>query len=451
MIKHKLLFFVLITTGLIVAQESDSAMQKTDELLKSLLNIANIPSVSIAISMDNNIVYANSLGLSDIENNIEAGVNTKYRIGSVVKLFTAAAAVKLIEKNILNKNDPVTSYIKNLPSVYEQITIAQLAGHLAGIRHYTRDEIFSRDTIEYSDLEEALSVFINDSLISVPGEKFNYSSYGYILLGAILENATAKKFTDIINENILDKSGMRSTTPEFYGETIEGKSRFYHRTKEGSLVIAESENYSYKFPAAGYLSTAVDLAMFGSSLLSGKIVDEEYLTLLFDKQKTNSGKEINSGFGFRIGKDGRDRKVVHHGGDSEGGRAFLLIYPESELVIALTANVFRAPLYEGEAETIAGYFLNDFENPEHTLTGTIKFSTMYNEKPIDGKIDFDAKTISGFTDIDIPIVDIVKDGGKIRLIAVSTSGIINFWISKMNGNYTGKWGYDKETTEIKFE
>jgi len=440
----------LLFGTLAFGQGYDLAKQKTDKLLTELAKVANIPGLSVAVSIDGEIAYSNSFGLSDIEKKTAVNDSTEYRIGSVTKLFTATATVKLIQDGVIATTTPVSTLIKDLPKAYQNITITQLASHTAGVRHYTREEIFSSNTTEYSDLEDGLNKFISDSLLFRPGEKYSYSSYGYVLLGAALENACNRRFNDVINESVVFPAGMTHTFPEMAASSYPNKSQFYYPSDSGGFTMAEGNNYSYKWPAGGYLSTAKDLAGFGSALLNGQIVKAETLPLLFTSQLTTDGKDTNCGFGFRIGTDSKGRKVVHHGGTSEGARAFFLIYPEQKLSIALLANVFRAPLLEGEAETIAGYFLGDYAFEKNLVNGNLKFTTTNAGKQVTGEIRVEDGILTGLAGGQIPIVDIVEQSNQIRVIAVSTSGIVNLWLTRKGDSYQGKWGYDKGTTDLIF-
>lgn len=444
-----ILLLILILTGC-QSQTTSAAAEKVNALLEIFLEETNITGLSAAVAYEDRIVYSHSFGLSDLDKDLPVAISTKYRIGSVAKLFTAVATVTLIENGTIEEDQPIQMYIRNLPEAYSRITVEQLAEHTAGVRHYTREETTSTNTREYEDLEEALDLFIHDPLLAEPGAKYGYSSYGYVLLGAVLENACEKKFADIIEEYVVSPAGLLDTVPEIYGTLIEGMSQFYLRS-EGGFAVAEGENFSYKWPASGYLSTAEDLARFGSSLLSGEIVDTAYLPLLFSKGKTDQGEETNCGYGFRIDEDWRGRKVVHHGGESPGARAFLLIYPQRKLTVALLANVFRAPLFEGEAETIAGYFLEDFSAGQWLVSpGEYGYTAADGEKTMQGEIlILDGRgTIHDFMGGTVSIVDIVEDHDQIRMIAVSKNGIINIWLAPGEGAYTGRWGYDKPQNEF---
>lgn len=424
--------------------------QSVNKLLESYITVANIPGLSICVSRDNKIVFNNSFGYSDVNNKVHTTDSSLYRIGSVTKLFTAASFAKLIESGSLKEMDYISRYV-DVPKKMQIIKLGQLAANTSGIRHYGNHEISSQNEATHKKLETALNRFINDSLLCYPGDKYIYSSYGYILLGAAIENQQQKSFNRVVDSLILKPFELRHTCPELFGQKISGKSMFYYPSKSG-FSLATGEDYSYKWPAGGFLSTPKDLVKFGNALLTEKVVSKNYLPLLFDSQKTSDGKETGSGFGFKIGVDSKGRKVLFHGGESEGARAFLLIYPEEKLVISICANVFRAPISEGETETIAGYFLNDYMVEKGILPSKpFKFITRNDGRDIEGDLIVDGKkgVIVGLTRAEMPILDIVKDKNEIRIIALSTTGIINIWLTADKAGYKGKWGHDKPLVDFK--
>jgi len=445
----KKLFLIIISISFLGNSKSQVIKPKIDSLISKFMEQAKIPGLSIAVSMGNEVIYSNAFGFEDIEKNIPATTDTKYRIGSINKLFTATVFVELIGKGTFNENSKAKEFVPSLPLNYQNITLSQLASHTSGIRHYTRNEILIKNSIEYTRLEDGLSRFINDSLLFAPGEKYLYSSYGYILLGTAMENKTNQKFNSLLKKEIFEPAHMKVTLPETLKE--DHKSVFYYRVNKDSLTIASGDNNSYRWPAGGYLSTPTDLVKFGSALLDKKIINKNSLDILFEPRRTNDGKETGSAYGFRISTDSRGRKVLHHGGESEGARAFLLLYPNEKLCIAICANIYRAPLFEGEAETIAGYFLDDYNSGRDILpSGQFNFITTSNKKELKGKIVIEGNKgmIYNFNNADLPVIDIIKDEDKIRIIAGSSSGIINFWLTKENSGYKGSWGYDKPATAI---
>jgi CubicO group peptidase (beta-lactamase class C family) len=424
--------------------------QSVNKLMESYITVANIPGISICVSLDNKVVYNNAFGYSDVNNKTRATDSSLYRIGSVTKLLTAVSFVKLIEGGALKELDYISGYV-NVPKNLQVIKLGQLAANTSGIRHYGTYEISSQNEATHKKLETALGHFINDSLLAYPGDKYVYSSYGYILLGAAIENQQQKSFNKVVDSLVIRSAEMKHTGPELFGQKTAGKSTFYYPSKHG-FSLATGEDYSYKWPAGGFLSTPKDLVKFGNALLTEKLVSKNNLGLLFNSQKTSDGKETGAGFGFKTGVDSKGRKVVFHGGESEGARAFLLIYPEERLVISMCANVFRAPISEGEVETIAGYFLSDYVVEKGILPSKpFKFMTRNDGRDIEGDLIVDGKKgiIIGLTRGEMPILDIVKDKNEIRIIALSNTGIINIWLTPDKDGYKGKWGHEKPVTDFK--
>lgn len=446
----KLNVIILLFVFSIGRAQNKQLEQSVNKLMESYITVANIPGISVCVALDNKIVYDKSFGFSDVNNKIRATDSSLYRIGSITKLLTAVSFVKLIEGGALKELDYISGYV-NVPKKIQIIKLGQLAANTSGIRHYGTHEISSQNEATHKKLETALNHFINDSLLAYPGDKYVYSSYGYILLGAAIENQQQKSFNRVVDSLVLRSVEMKHTCPELFGQKIPGKSIFYYPSKHG-FSLATGEDYSYKWPAGGYLSTPKDLVKFGNALLTEKLISENNLQLLFNSQKTSDGKETGAGFGFKIGIDSKGRKVIFHGGESEGARAFLLIYPQEKLVISICANVFRAPISEGEVETIAGYFLNDYVVGKKILPSKpFKFMTRNDGRDIVGDLIVDGKKgiIIGLTRSEMPILDIVKDKNEIRIIALSHTGIINIWLTPDKNGYIGKWGYEKPITDFK--
>jgi CubicO group peptidase (beta-lactamase class C family) len=422
---------------------------RLNKLLEEFSKEAQLPGLSVAVFKDDRIIYQAAFGFSDLENKIPASAATRYRIGSLTKLFTAVTTLKLYEKGIIQINTPVSKYLPGLPESYRNVTLTKLAGHLAGIRHYRPDEFLNPSQEEYQNLEPALARFISDPPVAPPGARYLYSSYGYVLIGAALEKACQKKFNEILKESLIEPLGLEDTAPEKPGETAANTARFYRVDNSGNFIEDSSENPSYKWPASGYLSTVLDLGKFAGAVISKDYLQKSSLSLILAPQKTSDGKETACGFGFRIGKDSISRKVLHHGGESPGSRAFLLIYPAQKISIILLANLWRAPIFEGEAETVAGFFLNDYSFESSIIpAGRYEFTAEDpdNERPLNGLVVMEEEggLIYNFLEKPVPVSLICLDHGRIRLTASTRRGFINIWlVPEGRHRYEGYWGYDK--------
>ncbi len=198
------------------------------------------------------------------------------------------------------------------------------------------------------------------------------------------------------------------------------------------------------------MSTAEDLVGFGMKLMAGDLV--ETLTLLFESQKTSSGEETGYGMGWRPDRDYRDRRVVHHGGSSEGARAFFLLYPDEGLAIALLANLANANILEGEAESLAQLFLpgETMGSPAPDgLEGRYRFSATADGVEVEGELSLTRSEggyegrLSRFYSDNAPVVHTSADGERVRLVVSTRSGLPSLWLRFDDDGFEGQWGWEK--------
>lgn len=331
----------------VVSDASASARKLAAELGDSL----HRPGLALAAAMNDQIVARVEWGWADVEKQTPVSTASQFRIGSVSKLLTATAAVRLHQKGLLDLDAPIGRYVAGLPADKATITARQLAGHLAGIRHYGRDDFISRT--RYRDVTESLNRFVSDPLVPLPAAQYAYSSYGYNLLGAVLQGASRKEFRRVVVDEVLTPLDMRNTAAEDAANPPPQRARLYSRDAQGALVDAAAADLTDRWPSGGYLSTAADLARFGVGVLRSGFLTADARALLFTSQRTARGDETGVGLGWRIGRDSLGRRFVHHGGDALGGRAFLLVYLDQGIAVALVTNLSFAPIGEKEAMKLA--------------------------------------------------------------------------------------------------
>jgi CubicO group peptidase (beta-lactamase class C family) len=319
----------------------------------SLRAARSLPGMAVTVTRAGRIVMSEGFGLANRERGLAATPNTKFRVGSVSKLFTAVALMRLVEEGVVALGAPLRLYIDPYPPHWPDMTLRQLAGHVAGIRHYRGAEFFSRT--EYASLRDANAVFTGDSLLFAPGARYSYSSYGYNLLGAALESAVNEPFPTLAARLVFAPLGMTATVPDSVNKPIAGRAALYNSGRD-SIAATPSDNLSSRWPSGGYLSSTSDLARFGGAMLDHGILRRESLEIMFTAQRLANGDSIPVGIGWRIGADSAGRPIVHHGGSSNGGSAFLLVYPRERVVVAMAANSFSS-WGEREARRLAEFFL----------------------------------------------------------------------------------------------
>jgi serine beta-lactamase-like protein LACTB, mitochondrial len=320
--------------------------------VRALVEGQRLPGFAITVSLGQRIVWHEGFGFADVNALVKATPQTKFRIGSVSKLLTATLLMRLVEGQRVQLDAPIGQSL-TLPAQLTTVTLRQLAGHLAGIRHYRGNEFLT--TTHFATLREALAVFADDSLIAVPGSRYAYSSYGYNLIGAVLEAVTATLFSDLVRREVLAPLGMTATVADVAGVPILDRAQTYTITSAG-IAPAPHDDLSGRWPSGGFLSSTDDLVRLGRSVLVPGLLSERSLLAMLTPQRLTSGAPATVGIGWRLSVDSVGRRYVHHGGSSNGGAAFLLVYPDQQLVIAMASNAF-AQWGERDALAIASVFL----------------------------------------------------------------------------------------------
>ena len=311
-------------------------ISKAQYLMRQHMKENDIPGATIAVSVDGQTVWAEGFGLADVENRVPVLPSTKMRVGSVSKSLTSAAIGLPYEQGKLDVDVEVQQYVPSFPKKRYPINIRQVAGHLAGIRHYKGNEFLISK--HYDTVLEGLTIFADDPLLFEPGEKYSYSSYGWNLVSAIVEGAAEQDFLSYMQEYVFRPLGMHNTIADHAYNIIQNRTRFYVHDNN-RLINAPFVDNSYKWAGGGYLSTAEDLLRFGEGMINGDFLKPETVELLFKSQKTNSGEETNYGLGWRSSDELDGRRSVGHGGGSIGGSSYFIMFPAEKTVVAVICNL----------------------------------------------------------------------------------------------------------------
>lgn len=338
------LFLLLLACACASTPQRDhtAAIDASRAELAQLVESAKIPGAAIAVTHGDAIVWHDTFGFADVDAKKPVTAETRFRIGSVTKLLTATALLRLVDEGRVQLDDPVSKYLPDFP--HGAITLRQLAGHLGGIRHYLPHEFMN--ATHYDSATASVARFANDPLLSPPGEKYFYTTYGYNVLGAVIERVTGKHFEAALQSLLFQPMQMRETAFASDAHT----TTFYERGK-----VAPTVDLSDRLPAGAALSTVRDLARF---LIATPKLPPRTLEMFLTPQQTSDGKPTNVGIGWRIAKDDAGRTFLHHGGQSTGGRAFVLVYPRERVGVAFVSNAGGVPFSEKEAAAIAARFLH---------------------------------------------------------------------------------------------
>jgi CubicO group peptidase (beta-lactamase class C family) len=315
-------------------------LARAAEYLAAERDRQKIPGLSVAVVLDDKLVWSRGFGLADVESDAPARANTVYRIGSISRMITATAVLQLIQSGKVGLNTSVRDYVPELPDKGEPITLEHLLAHLSGIRACTtREEMFNRE--HYRRLVDTLELFKEDPLIDKPGERFINTPYGYTLLGLVVERVGAMPFEDYLQKHIFEPLGMRHTDRETLSEIVPHRARGYVLQKDGSLKNSYFVDLSARYPADGITSTAEDLARFAVGLLTAKVLEPPMIKVMSTEYQTRAGEKTHYGLGCFV-REEAGRRIVGHAGWVPQATSFLLILPDDRAAVAVLTNLEQA-------------------------------------------------------------------------------------------------------------
>lgn len=343
------------------------------------------PGVVVLISKDGNVVYKKAFGYADLEKKIKATTESKFRIGSITKQFTAASILKLQQENKLQVTDKLSKFFPDFPRASE-VTIHHLLTHTSGIHSYTGKPDFIEKVIKPVTNEELLSYFKDDPYDFNPGDEARYNNSGYFLLGYIIEKVSGKSYGQYLKDNFFDPLGMENTGVHTPAPALKNEAKGY-MNNAGKYERAPDWNMSWAGGAGALYSTVDDLHKWNEALYNGKVLDEKSLAAALTPVILNNGKPpagFEYGYGLGLGKY-RDVAVVQHGGGLHGFISQLSRYPDDKLTIAILTNI-SPPEANLNANTIAQYYL--WEKMASQASYSEKSFPEQDLKAYEGRYDF---------------------------------------------------------------
>lgn len=335
-----LVFPMLVHTSLFSQEVIDvdytQAVREARLMIDSLMQSGKVPGIDVAVSIDGRIVWSEGFGYGDLEQKtpVVSGV-TRFRIGSVSKPLTSAAIGLLMDQEKLDIDALIQTYVPAFPQKKYPVTIRQVGGHIAGIRHYRDDEFLS--SAYYETVSEGLAIFKDDSLLFAPGTEYSYSSYGFNLLSAAIEGASGQDFLTYMQENVFEPLGMISTTADINRRIISNRTSFYALDEDENIINAPYVDNSYKWAGGGFISTTHDLLKFGEAHMGPGFLSQNTLRTLITTQQLKNGRLTHYGIGWATNAENPGRSYGHSGG-SVGGITSFLVYPGYKMVVVLLSN-----------------------------------------------------------------------------------------------------------------
>jgi CubicO group peptidase (beta-lactamase class C family) len=223
-----------------------------------------------------------------------------------------------------------------------------LLNHLSGIRHYNPDnkgDIPDDSARHFTSMEESLSIFANDPLLSRPGAEFHYSTYGYTVLGCVLEGASGQKYVDFVRENVFLPANMAHSQADDFFAIIPHRTRWYHQDAQGAVHNAGVLDSSYKIPGGGWLSSADDLALYESAILNDQLLKRSTRDLMWTPGKTTAGKQLDYALGWGTAQFS-GITIYGHSGGQQGTSTYIGVVPARNAGVVVLANLDGADVTE---------------------------------------------------------------------------------------------------------
>ena len=298
----KILFFLLLPLTS-VAQKN--YQQLLDQYMQAQTTVRNF-SGAVLVMKQNKVLLEKGYGLADREWNIPNTTETKFRIGSVTKQFTAACILQLIEAGKLSADDKLSKFFPGFPKG-DSVTIHMLLNHTSGIASYTDTRDFMNVARLDLPKDSMISFFKNKPYNFSPGSKFSYNNSGYFLLGAILEKISGLSYDDYLRKNIFDKLEMKNSGVDRLDSVLEMRARGYSRIGK-KVVNADFISMGWPYSAGVLYSTVGDLYKWDRALYGNKILSKESLQKMFTPGKSNYG------YGIIIDSLEKHPRIWHNGG-----------------------------------------------------------------------------------------------------------------------------------------
>lgn len=438
-------------------QDYTKAIEQARFLINAHQNQTRIPGVQVAVSIGDSIIWSEGFGYSDLDTKAPVNSQTKFRIASVSKPSTSMALVRLVQEHKIDLDKQISHYLKDIPEVWREITPRQLASSTSGIRHYNSEDP-EYNQVNYPDVTSALERFRNNPLLFEPGTAYQYSSYGWVLLSAVMEKASGQSFFEIM-ENTWSDLGMLDTTFDYPYQNSDNASKFYIYDKKEGRIEAPQENRSFMYAGGGYLSTTEDLVKAGRAILDKGYIDKEYIDELLSPQQLKNGSQTHYSLGWEVGTSRLHTPIVYHSGSMSTARSHLMIYPKEEVVVAYLSNTGDHVFFNArEAQNIAELFVEAKRstepkgiNPE-VLVGEWEISTTsLRGKKSDGILELSLDKngiISGKIEFKrsrktepYPVVVTDIKNNQVHLVGVSPM-FMDFYLNVDKGSFTGTWLHD---------
>lgn len=330
-----ILAFVTFSTNA-QTQLSADLTEKIDKVATDTLARTGVPSASVAIVKDGQVVYTKAYGDARLDPKKPATPAMRYSIGSISKQFTAAAVLLLQEQGKLSLDDKVAKFIPNLTRANE-VTIRQLLSHTSGYQDYWPQDYVMPMMLQPVTAQKILDMWARKPLDFNPGTKWQYSNTNYVIAGVIVEKVARMPLLRFLQEKVFTPLGMKSvsdTDQEKLGDT---DPTGYMRYALGPLRPAPKEGKGWLFAAGELAMPAEDLAKWDISIMDQKLMKPASYHELGTEVLLKNGLSTHYGLGVDVNSQAGHR-ALSHGGEVSGFTAQNIVFPDDRAAVVVLTN-----------------------------------------------------------------------------------------------------------------
>ena len=368
--KALFLFLIVFLAGQSSGYAQDKSV-KIDELMKIYQSYGQFNG-SALVAENGKVIYKKGLGLANMEWNIPNETDTKFRLGSITKQFTAALVLQLTEQGKVKLDGKISDYLPDYrKDVGDKITVHHLLTHTSGIPSYTSQPKFFEDVSRNSFVvADFVKKYASGDLEFEPGSKFSYNNSGYFLLGAIIEKVTGKSYEQVLKENILDPLEMKNTGYDHFDTLLSKRASGYDKTPKG-YINAPYLDMSIPYAAGSMYSTVEDLYLWDRALYSNKILSAKSKELMFKPNLENYGY----GFGISnaaLGDTKQTVPVISHTGGINGFNTIIVRLVGNQHLIVLLDNTSQGKYLNKISKDITNILYNQpYSQPKKSIAEAI--------------------------------------------------------------------------------
>jgi CubicO group peptidase (beta-lactamase class C family) len=320
--------FVLLALPTAAASEAPGLEAQVDAVMRPLLD-EDLISGSILIAREGRIEVAKGYGPANREHDVPCTADTKYRLASMTKSFTAMAIMMLEERGLLSVDDKLAKYLPDYPQG-DKITLHHLLTHTSGVVNYSALPDHYRVWTMPHTIDQVIERFRDEPLRFEPGTEFGYSNSGYVLLTYVIEKVSGKTYAEFLRENIFVPVGMNDTGVDSHTTIIPGRATGHYNFGEG-VVQAQYLNTGFTSGAGSLYSTVVDLYKWDRALYSDKLVSKATLNKMFTPGKQDCG------YGWFVRTE-FDRNLIEHPGGLNGFLTMIKRFVDDDVVVISLFN-----------------------------------------------------------------------------------------------------------------